>query len=56
MKPHEQLLRAAYEAGLQSGQCEGVPDQCPFDIVDKLAERFAWVSGFNVGKAVRLLK
>lgn len=56
MKSNEPLLRAAYEAGLQSGQRDGVPDQCPFDICDKLSERFAWLSGFSVGKAVRLLK
>jgi len=56
MKSNEPLLRAAYEAGLKSGQREGVPDQCPFEIRNKLAERFAWLSGFSVGKTVRLLK
>lgn len=56
MQPDEPLLRAAYEAGLKSGQREGVPDQCPFEIRDAMSERFAWLSGFSVGKAVQLLK
>ncbi|MEG8018734.1 hypothetical protein [Sphingomonas sp. LR55] len=56
MEPDEPLLRDAYEAGLRSGQREGVPDQCPFEIQDKMSERFAWLSGFSVGKAVRRLK
>jgi ribosome modulation factor len=56
MKPDEPLLRDAYEAGLKSGQSEGVPDQCPFEVHDKMSERFAWLSGFSVGKAVRRLK
>jgi ribosome modulation factor len=56
MEPDEPLLRDAYEAGLKSGQSEGVSDQCPFEVHDKMSERFAWLSGFSVGKAVRRLK
>ena len=56
MEPNEPQLRAAYEAGLKSGQREGIPDECPFEIHDAMSERFAWLSGFSVGKTVRLLK
>jgi hypothetical protein len=56
MEPDEPMLRDAYEAGLKSGQREGIPDQCPFEVHDKMSERFAWLSGFSVGKAVRRLK
>jgi hypothetical protein len=56
MKIDQPQLRAAYDAGLKSGQREGVPDQCPFEIRDRLSERFAWLSGFSVGKAIRTLK
>jgi len=56
MESSEPHLRAAYEAGLKSGQRQGVPDKCPFEIHDAMSERFAWLSGFSVGKAVRLLK
>ncbi len=54
--PHTAILRAAYEAGLKVGREAGLPAQCPFDQAGPLAERFAWLSGFSVGKAVRLRK
>ena len=50
MEPDEPLLREAYEAGLKSGQREGVPHQCPFEIHDKMSERFAWLSGSALAK------
>ncbi len=56
MEPDEPMLRDAYEAGLESGQSEGVSDQCHFEVHEKMSERLAWLSGFSVGKAVRRLK
>jgi ribosome modulation factor len=53
--PHTVKLRAAYEAGLKTGRSiDGLPKTCPFEQGGALAERFAWLSGFSVGKAVRL--
>jgi ribosome modulation factor len=49
-------LRRAYDDGLKSGRRGGVPDVCPFKVSDAMPERFAWLSGFSVGKAVRLTK
>lgn len=49
-------LRDAYEDGLKSGQRNGLPETCPFEIHDAMSERFAWLSGFSVGKAVKLAK
>ena len=49
-------LRHAYDSGLKSGLREGAPAVCPFDRFDHLDERFAWLSGFSVGKIVRLGK
>lgn len=50
------LLRAAYDAGLRSGLKSGFPDACPFSHHEAMDERFAWLSGFSVGKMVRLRK
>jgi hypothetical protein len=52
---HDEILRAAYEAGLACGRSiAGLPAECPFDNMKGLAERIAWLSGFSVGKAVRV--
>lgn len=52
--PHTEKLRSAYEAGLKVGRSiDGLPKTCPFEQGGALAERFAWLSGFSVGKAVR---
>lgn len=51
----DRILRAAYDAGLVCGRSiAGLPDQCPFNQITGLAERIAWLSGFSVGKAVRV--
>ena len=49
-------LRHAYDSGLKNGLREGLPPVCPFDKCDQMDERFAWLSGFSVGKIVRLGK
>jgi len=46
-------LRAAYNAGLKSGLTKGFPNACPFAVHEAMDERFAWLSGFSVGKIVR---
>lgn len=52
---HDETLRAAYDSGLVCGRSiEGLPAECPFDRFAGLAERIAWLSGFSVGKAVRV--
>ncbi|MEG3162907.1 hypothetical protein U1763_20670 [Sphingomonas sp. LB2R24] len=52
----QDLLRAAYDAGLKSGLDKGFPHACPFAIHEAMDQRFAWLSGFSVGKLVRLRK
>lgn len=49
-------LRHAYDSGLKSGLREGLPSACPFAVGHQIDERFAWLSGFSVGKIVRLGK
>lgn len=49
-------LRAAYDAGLKSGLEKGFPSACPFAVHDAMDQRFAWLSGFSVGKIVRTKK
>lgn len=52
---HDEILRVAYDAGLACGRSiAGLPAECPFDSIKSLAERIAWLSGFSVGKAVRV--
>ena len=46
-------LRAAYDAGLKSGLEKGFPSACPFTMHEAMDQRFAWLSGFSVGKIVR---
>ena len=46
-------LRAAYDAGLKSGLEKGLPNACPFTVHEAMDQRFAWLSGFSVGKIVR---
>lgn len=53
---HDDQLRAAYDAGLKSGLEKGLPESCPFSALDAMDKRFAWLSGFSVGKLVRLSK
>ncbi len=43
-------LRAAYDVGLKSGL---EPIACPFAIHEAMDQRFAWLSGFSVGKVAR---
>jgi ribosome modulation factor len=49
-------LRAAYDAGLKSGLEKGFPSACPFAVHEAMDQRFAWLSGFSVGKIVRAKK
>ena len=53
--PHDPL-RAAYDAGLKSGLEKGFPNACPLAIHEAMDQRFAWLSGFSVGKIVRAKK
>lgn len=51
------VLRTAYDAGLKCGLSqEGMPSECPFEPGSSIAERIAWMSGFSVGKAVKLTR
>lgn len=51
----DQVLRAAYDAGLNCGlSINGLPTECPFELSTGIAQRIAWLSGFSVGKAVKL--
>ena len=56
LMPPIEKIRAAYEVGLKVGRSvDGLPKTCPFEQEGgALSERFAWLSGFSVGKAVRL--
>jgi ribosome modulation factor len=49
-------LRSAYDAGLKSGLEKGFPSACPFAVHEAMDQRFAWLSGFSVGKIVRAKK
>jgi ribosome modulation factor len=53
---HHDQLRAAYDAGLKSGLEKGFTSACPFAVHEAMDQRFAWLSGFSVGKIVRAKK
>ena len=49
-------LRAAYDEGLKNGLTKDLPESCPYAVHEAMDERFAWLSGFSVGKIVRTRK
>lgn len=56
LMPPIEKIRAAYDVGLKVGRSvDGLPKACPSEQEGgALSERFAWLSGFSVGKAVLL--